>query len=117
MPKKRKLAFVTHKTIFTKENGKTCHNCQKVSHVKKNFPSKNDISFTPFDSCYVLSKCSNGVFAKFVGTPIYGAKKNAIWVAKALVTNLQAPNLAWVPKRASFAFVGELQGQRKILGS
>ena len=45
---------------------------------------------------------SNGnVSAKFVGLPINGAKKNAIRVPKALVTNVQGPNKVWVPKRAN----------------
>ena len=45
---------------------------------------------------------SNGnVSAKFVGLPINGAKKKAIWVPKALVTNVQGPKKIWVPKRAN----------------
>jgi hypothetical protein len=39
------------------------------------------------------------VQAKFVGTPIVGSKKKAIWVPKSLVTNLQGPKQVWVPKR------------------
>ena len=50
-------------------------------------------------------KNSNGnVSAKFVGIPINGAKKNAIWVPKVLVTNV-VTNLGakkvWVPKRVT----------------
>jgi hypothetical protein len=44
-----------------------------------------------FDSFYVLTKGEKGVHARFVGTPIVGPKKNAIWVPKSLVTNLQGP--------------------------
>ena len=45
-------------------------------------------------------KNSNGnVSAKFIGIPINGAKKNAIWVPKALVSNIQGLKKVWVPKR------------------
>ena len=37
----------------------------------------------------VLTKGEKGVHAKFVGTPIVGPKKKAIWVPKSLVTNVQ----------------------------
>jgi len=41
------------------------------------------------------------VSAKYVGLPIYGAKKNTIWVPKTLVTNIQGPKKIWVPKRVN----------------
>jgi len=43
--------------------------------------------------------CKGCVTAKFVGIPINGAKKNAIWVPKALASNIQGPKKIWVPKR------------------
>jgi hypothetical protein len=46
----------------------------------------------------VLTKGVKGVKAKFIGTPIVGPKKKAIWVPKSLVTNLQGPKQKWVPK-------------------
>ena len=54
-------------------------------------------------------KNSNGnVSAKFVGISIDGAKKNAIWVPKVLVTNvvtnIQGPKKVWVPKRVTSFF-------------
>ena len=64
-----------------------------------------------FDSSYILMRNWNdNVSAKFVGIPINGAKKNAIWVPKALVSNIQGPKNVWVPKQGWFSFVGELQG-------
>ena len=39
--------------------------------------------------------------AMLVGLPINGAKKNAIWMPKALVRNVQGPKKVWVPKRAN----------------
>ena len=39
----------------------------------------------------MLVKGANGVKAKFIGIPIVGPKKKAIWVPKTLVTNLQEP--------------------------
>jgi hypothetical protein len=46
----------------------------------------------------MLTKGVNGVKAKFIGTPIVGSKKKAIYVPKTLVTNLQGPKQVWVPK-------------------
>jgi hypothetical protein len=48
-----------------------------------------NVSSIKFDSYYLLTKGVNGVKAKFIGTPIVGPKKKAIWVPKTLVTNLQ----------------------------
>ena len=72
-------------------------NCKNLGHDEKNCTNKKAISFDPR---YVLFKNSKGcVSAKFVGIPINGAKKNAIWVPKALVFNIQGPKKVWVPKR------------------
>jgi hypothetical protein len=51
------------------------------------------------DSCYMLTKGEKGVKAKYIGTQKEGPKKKAIWVPKALVTNLQGPKQVWVPKK------------------
>ena len=70
-------------------------NCNKMNKIKKNA----NVSYIPFDSCYVLNKGEKGVHAKFVGTSIVGLRKKAIWVPKSLVTNLQGPKQVWVPKK------------------
>ena len=50
--------------------------------------SKNAIvSSIKINSFYVLTKGTNGVKAKFVGTTMLGPKKKAIWVLKSSVTN------------------------------
>ena len=58
-----------------------------------------NISSIKLDSFYVLTKGTNGVKAKFIGIPIVGPKKKAIWVSKTLVTNLQGPKQVWYLKR------------------
>jgi hypothetical protein len=106
-PKKGKAAFVTPKPSFVKSNGQFCNRCKQVGHVEHNCnkinKNKNKINANvkciPFDSCYVLTKGEKGVRAKFIGTPIVGPKKKAIWVPKSLVTNLRAPKQVWVPKK------------------
>jgi hypothetical protein len=40
----------------------------------------------------LLTKGANGVKAKFIGAPIMGSKKKAIWTPKSLVTNLKDPS-------------------------
>jgi hypothetical protein len=101
-PKKGKSAFATPKPSFVKGNGRFCNRCKQVGHLEHNCnkknQSKNLVNAIPFDSCYVLTKGVKGVQAKFVGTPIVGPKKKAIWVPKSLVTNLQGPKQKWVPK-------------------
>ena len=92
-PKKGKAAFVTSKVSFVKGNGRFCNRCKQVGHLVQsciNNKNKNNanVSSICFDSCYMLVKGANGVKAKFIGTPIVGPKKKAIWVPKTLVTNL-----------------------------
>ena len=70
-----------------------------MGYIEKNCSNKKPISF---DSSYILMKDSKGsVSAKYVGLPILGAKKNAIWVPKTFVTNIQGPKKIWVPKRVN----------------
>ena len=94
-PKKGKTAFVTHKLSFVKSNGRFCNRCKQVGHIeqycKTNKNMQPNIFSIIFDSCYMLVKDASGVKAKFIGTPIVGPKKKAIWVPKTLVTNLQGP--------------------------
>ena len=88
------------KTTFVKSSGKPyCEKCKKIGHDEKNCTNKKVISF---DSSYILMRNFNGnVSTKFVGLPINGAKKSAIWVPKALVTNVQGPKKVCVPKRVT----------------
>jgi hypothetical protein len=95
-PKKGKAAFATSMPRFVKNNGRYCNrykqvgyleiNCNKINKNNNKFHTKMD--YILFYSCYVLTKGEKGVQAKFVGTPIVGPKKKAIWVIKNLVTNL-----------------------------
>ena len=84
-PKKGKTTFVTHKTSFVKGNGWFYTSCKQVGHVEKYCKNKNKdthVSSIKFDSCYLLTKGVNRVHARFVGTPIIGSKKKAIWLQK-----------------------------------
>ena len=101
-PKKGKITFAPHKTSFVKNNGQFCNRCKQVGHVEQYCKNKNkqpNVSSIKFDSCYLLTMGVNGVHDKFIGTPIVGSKKKAIWVPKSLVTNLQGPKQVWVPKK------------------
>jgi hypothetical protein len=64
-----------------------------------NKKSNANVSSIKFDSFYMLTKATNGVYAKFIGTPWMGSKKKAIWVPKSLVSNLGGPKQVWVPKK------------------
>jgi hypothetical protein len=106
-PKKDKVTFATPKPRFVKSNGHYCNRCKQGGHLEINCNKMNNnnnkfhakMDCIPFDSCYVITTGEKGVQAKFVGTPIVGPKKKAIWVPKSLVTNLQGPKQVWVPKR------------------
>ena len=99
-PKKDTAAFVTHKTRFVKSNGRFYNRCKQVEHVEQYCKNKNiNVSSIKFDSYYLLTKGTNGVKAKFVGTSMLGPKKKVIWVPKCLVTNLQGSMQVWVPKK------------------
>ena len=102
IPKKGKAAFTPHKTSFVKNNGRFCISCKQVDHKEhecKNKSKNANVSSIKLDSCYMLTKGTNGVKAKFIGTSMVGSKKKAIWVPKILVTNLQGPKQVWIPKR------------------
>jgi len=103
IPKKDKKAFYDTKTVFVTKDGRPyCEKCKKMGHNEKNCTNNKAISF---DFSYVLMKDSKDcVSAKYVGLPIYGAKKNAIWVPKTLVTNIQGPKKIWVPNRVTSLF-------------
>jgi hypothetical protein len=91
IPKKGKAAIAPHKTSFVKNNGRYCTRCKQVGHIKqycKNNKSHANVSSIKFNSCYLLTKGTNGMKDKFVGTSLLGPKKKVIWVPKNLVTNL-----------------------------
>jgi hypothetical protein len=98
--KKGKAAFATSKASFVKSNGRFYNRYKQVGHLEQYCKNKNaNVSSIKFDSCYLLTKGVNGVKAKFIGTPIVGSKKKAIWMPKSLVTNLQEFKQVWVPKK------------------
>lgn len=100
IPKKGKKP--SHRaTRFVKSNGKYCSKCREVGHLVNDCPGGKPPKTCMFDSHYMLRKAHDGsIVARYVGSPILGGKKNAIWVPKALVSNLQGPKQVWVPKRA-----------------
>jgi hypothetical protein len=77
-----------------KNNGSYCKSCKQVGHIEQhcmNKKSNTNVSSIKFDSFYMLTKGTNGVHAKFIGTPWIGSKKKAIWIPKSLVTNFGGP--------------------------
>jgi len=97
IPKKGKKAFYETKTVFIKKDGRpNCEKWKKLGHNEKNCTNNKAVSF---DCSYILMKDFKGcVSAKYVGLPIYGAKKNAIWVPKTLITDIQGPKKIWLEK-------------------
>nr|AAK50132.1 putative gag-pol polyprotein [Oryza sativa Japonica Group] len=96
IPKKGKKPS-HHATRFVKRNGKYCSKCREVGHLVSDCPGSKPPKTCMFDSHYMLKKAHDGsIVARYVGSPILGGKKNAIWVPKALVSNLQGPKLVWI---------------------
>ncbi|KAJ1256704.1 hypothetical protein BS78_K330600 [Paspalum vaginatum] len=82
------------------EKHRICHTCRAKGHIGKNCPmgnhSKPNLVNNDFDN---LRKVKNGSCAsKVIGSPHASIK--SIWVPKSLVTNLEGPNMGWVPKCA-----------------
>jgi hypothetical protein len=48
-----------------------------------NKTSHANVSSIKLDSFYILTKDTNSVKAKFIGTPWMGSRKKVIWVPKA----------------------------------
>lgn len=70
---------------------------KQVGHLEQQCKN-NAIYSSKFDSCYFLTKDINGVKYKFIGAPIVGPNRKAIWVPKNIVTNLGEPKKVWVSK-------------------
>jgi glycine/serine hydroxymethyltransferase len=101
-PKKGKATFSPHKMSFVKNNARYYTSCKQVGHIEqycKNKKSHVNVSSIKFGSCYLLTKGTNGVKAKFVGTSLLDPKKKVIWIPKSLVTNLQEHKQVWVHKK------------------
>ena len=63
-PKKDKAAFTPHKTSFMKNNGQFCISCKQVGHKEHECTNKSknvNVSSLKLDSCYRLTKGTNGV--------------------------------------------------------
>jgi hypothetical protein len=77
-----------------------CKSYEQVGHLEQECKTKSkNVSSIKLNTSYMLTKGTNGVKAKFIGTPWMGSKKKVIWVPKSLVTNLQGPKQVWVPKK------------------
>jgi len=102
------MAFATPKSNFVRSDGRFCKKCKQVGHLEQNCNEMNknkkiaNVPSVLFYSCYLFTKGENDVQAMFIGTPIVGSKKKAIWVPKSLMSNLQGPKQVWVPKRHLF---------------
>ena len=80
-PKKGKAVFAPYKTSFVKNNGWFCTSCKQVGHKEHECTNKSknaNVSSLKLDSCYMLTKGTNGVKAKFNGKPWMDSKKKVI---------------------------------------
>jgi hypothetical protein len=65
--------------------------------------------------CYLLTKGTNGIKAKFIGSSIVGLKKKTILMPTNLVTNLRGSKQVYAPKYGFLCML--IQGRRKLLDS
>ena len=97
------------KKCFIKEVGSYCQHCEITGHHTRECPRPSrPLPTLPtnfksmFDGKYfLLSKIKGKVKAKFIGKEAKEDKKKLprqLWVPKALVSHVQGPKYAWVPK-------------------
>ena len=109
VPNKGKVPSPELKTSFIKEVGSYCQHCEVTGHHTRECPLPNRPSPklpTNFksifdDHYYLLSKVDGKVKARFIGKDMKGMKgklPKQLWVPKTLVSHIQGPKLAWVPK-------------------
>ena len=94
LPKKNQAnAPIVEKSSEKKGKRRTCYICREKGHLSSSCTIGTSSNPIIIDDVYSLQKDEIGnVFAKYVGAQS-GVKKNTIWVAKTIVTNLLGPNL------------------------
>lgn len=109
VPNKGKVPSPELRTSFIKEVGSYCQHCEVTGHHTRECPLPNrpspklppNYKSTFNDYHYLLSKVGGKVKARFIGKDIKGMKgklPKQLWVPKSLVSHIQGPKLAWVPK-------------------
>ena len=94
---------------YIKGVGSYCNFCMITGHHTRECPIPNrpppklpsNYKSMYDNNIYLLSKVNGKVKAKFIGKDIKNKKgklPKQLWVPKVLVTHVQGPKLAWVPK-------------------
>ena len=91
-----------------KNNDRFCTSCKQVGHKEhecKNKIKSANVSSIKINSFYLLTKGTNGVKAKFIGTPWMGSKKKAI-------CNEDIPSIHSSPNEATLDIAGPITRSR-----
>ena len=87
------------KKISCKNKHRICYTCRGKGHLSMDCLMGNTPKLNSLIDSNLLRRPKNDTCArKVIGSPCVSTK--AIWVPKSLVTNLDGPNIVWVPKCA-----------------
>jgi hypothetical protein len=87
------------KKMSYKIKRRICYTCQGKGHLSMDYPMGNTPKLNSSFVSNLLRRPKNDTCArKVIGSPCASTK--AIWVPKSLVTNIDGPNIVWVPKCA-----------------
>jgi hypothetical protein len=76
-----------------------CYTCREKGHLSMDCPMGNTPKLNSSFDSNLLRRSKNDTCArKVIGSPCASTK--AIWVPKSLMTNLDGPNIVWVPSCA-----------------
>ena len=87
------------KKISCKNKHRICYTCREKGYLSMDYPMGNTLKLNSSIDSNLLRRPKNDTCArKVIGSPCASTK--AIWVPKSLVTNLNGPNIVWVPSCA-----------------
>jgi hypothetical protein len=94
-----KVASKMQKEKANKNKRRLCYTCRVKGHLSMDCPMGNTPKLNLSNDSNMLRRPKNETCArKVIGSP--QASTKFIWVPKSLVTNLDGPNIGWVPKCA-----------------
>jgi hypothetical protein len=90
-----KVASKRQEEKAKKNKSRLCYTCRGKGHLSKDCPLGNTPKLNLSIDSNMLRRPNDTCASKVIGSPSISTK--AIWVPKTLVTNLDGPNLVWVP--------------------
>jgi hypothetical protein len=93
-----KVASKKQEEKANKNKSRICYTCREKGHLSMDCPMGNTPKLNSSIDSNMLRRPNDTYARKVIGSPCASTK--AIWVPKSLVTNLNGPNIVWVPNCA-----------------